>query len=350
MKKLIALLLVLAMVFAFAGCESAVETDIKTEKTTESAEGAKEPEQVSLAEALKNTMKALEAGNLTITVDGGIEATEENVPGLVCGYWIPVSGQLQVMFDADSKDLTVYGKMMSEYEIGTVLIYDGWSVSGGYYEDDWYKEDISEDLEELFAYDETEIDDLSDLLDQLPEEVLEMLEEVLDTEKLVELLETLVTEKFTDEQWVKEIYDYTVTTENEVTVHTIDLHWVTLIKQVLGHFEDAFVDQDDFEDLMESLEEGFEEVEILSFKVKLIQTGDMITGIALEFEGDEEGTYGKAEITVTLSEIGTTTIDTQMLADILEELPDYDEYYKDRYGDDEFDDIILGGTETEADL
>ena len=352
MKKLIALLLVLAMVFAFVGCDSEVKTETKTEKTAETtkttdevAEEVTEPEQeeaeqVSLSAALENTVKALEAGNLTVAIEGYAEYTEETTPGLVAGYYSPVSGQLQVMFDAEAKELTVYGKVMADSDIQTVLVYDGWSVSGGYYQDGWYKEDISEDLEMLFA-DTEEAGGLSELFGDMSEDEIAAIEEVIDLEKLVEILKTLATETFSDEQWVKDNLGYTVTTENGVTVHTFDLDIVALIKLVLGEVKDAFVDPKDYDDMMdmieESLEEAFKDIEGMDFKIKLIQTGDMITGIALEVAGVVDGENGKAEITVTISEIGTTTIDTEMLAGILEELPDYEEYskkyYDDYYGD-----------------
>ena len=330
MKKLIALLVVLAMVFAVAGCGMVTETETKTEVTTEVIEP--EAEQVSLKDALQNTIKALETGNLTITVEGGAEVTEKSVPGLVSGYYSPISAQLQVMFDADSKDLTVYGKVMDMYEIQTILIYDGWSVSEGYYGDGWYKEDISEDLESLFAG--TETNDLGELLEQVAGDDLSYIEEIVDLEKLVELLESFVTEKFSDEQWLKDTFGYTVTTENGVTVHTFNLDIVELITTLFEHVEEAFVDPEDFEDLMDMIEDTLGDLEDLEIKFKLIQTGNMITGIALEFEGEVDGEYGDAKLTVTFSEIGTTTIDTEMLAEIIEELPDYDEYYDEYYGDD----------------
>ena len=346
MKKLIALLLVLAMVFAFAGCESAETNKEKTEKTNEATSDTtkSDAEQVSLSDAFENTVKALEAGNLTITIDGGAEMTEETVPGLVAGYYSPINGQLQILFDAEAKELTVYGKVMSDYEIQTVVVYDGWSVSGGYYMDGWYKEDISEDLEMLFT--QSDSDSLKELLGDLPEEELEMIGEVIDLEKLMELLETLATEKFADEQWIKDTFGYTVTTENGATVHTFDLDLIAILKMLFEHMEEAFVDPEVYEELMEMLEDGLTELENLDFKLKMIQTGDMITGFALEFEGEVDGEYGKAEITVTISEIGTTTIDTEMLEKIIEELPDYDEYYDSMYDDYDGYDDVYEDTET----
>ncbi len=352
MKKLIALLLVLAMVFAFAGCESAEKTKEKTEKTNEATPDTTESdaEQISLSDALDNTVKALEAGNLTITIDGGAEVTEETIPGLVAGYYSPINGQLQIIVDPEEKDLTVYGKVMSDSEIQTVVVYDGWSVSGGYYMDGWYKEDISEDLEMLFT--ETDSGSLEELLGELTEEDLEMIGEIIDLEKLIELLKTLVTEKFADEQWIKDNFGYTVTTESGTTVHTFDLDIMAIVKMLLGHIEEAFVNPEDYEELMELLDESLADLEDLDIKLKMIQTGDMITGFALEFEGEVDGEYGKVEFTVAISEIGTTTIDTEKLAKIIEELPDYEEYYEEKYGDyeDYYDDIIYEDTETGSEL
>lgn len=343
MKNLIALLLVLAMVLAFAGCESAENTKEKTnEATLDTTES--NAEQISLSDALENTAKALEAGNLTITIDGGAEMTEETVPGLVAGYYSPINGQLQILFNAEAKDITVYGKVMSDFEIQTVVLYDGWAVSDGY--NGWYKEDISEDLEMLFA--DTDSGSLEELLGELAEEDLKMIGGVIDLEKLIELLKTLVTEKFADEQWIKDNLGYTVTTENGATVHTFDLDLAKILKTLFEHIEEAFVNPEDYEELMEMLEDVLSELEDLDFKLKLIQTGDMITGFALEFEGEVDGEYGKAELTIAISEIGTTTIDTEMLAKIIEELPDYDEYYEEKYGDyeDYYDDSIYEDTET----
>lgn len=354
MKKLIALLLVLTMVFAFAGCEPTPEED--TENTVEPAQV-----QVSLSEAMSNTMEALKAGNLTITIVGGMESKQEQMPGLVSGNYDPIEGQLKVLLDPEEKELTVYGTTTSANELTTVIIHDGWMVNSvgymsGYYDsylseylgdylgDDvgsYFKVDISDSLDILF--DDSEFESLEDVLDKIPEETLAEIEEVVDLEKLLELLETLGEEKFTNEQWWKDNFEYTATTEDGVTVHTFEIDPIMLLDLFFGHFEEVFVNAEDFEDLMEQIEDLTDYMPEFSMQVKLIQTGDMITGYGIYAETNESETKEqiKLDFTVTISDIGTTEIDTEMLDNIIEELPESEEFYEEYYGDydDIYDDI-----------
>ncbi len=343
MKRLIALLLVLAMVFAFAGCESDTETDKKSRKSAESTEGsseatqeqtkpAKQPEQVSLSDALSNTTEELEAGNLTVSMEGYVEMVQEQMPGLVSGMNIPLNGQFQIVAGREVEDISIYGTLSSTVMMN-IILHDGWLVTYDDIEEVYYKEDVSEDLESLFA--ESEYEDLEDLLDQIPAEDLEDIEEIIDTEKLLELLKTLVTEKFTDEQWLKDTFGYTSAAENGVTVHTYDLDLIVLIEAIFGHFEEAFRDEDDFLDLMDMIDELADEIPEFTLQLRLIQTDDRVTGIGVYLEAEDPTTEQtiKLDITLSLSEIGTTQIDTEMLDDILDGVMEYDEFYEEYYGE-----------------
>jgi hypothetical protein len=192
MKKLIALLLVLAMVFAFAGCNSEPETESKRNARTETTEGTQtlpdeKPAQVSLEDALSNTFSKMESGNMTVSMQGYAEVTTEQLPGLVSGMNIPLNGQFQIMLDPETKDISVYGTLSSAVMMN-VILHDGWLVTYDDVEEVYYKTDISQQLEEMFAGSTYEgLEDLEDILDQIPAETLEEVEEILDVEKLLEL-------------------------------------------------------------------------------------------------------------------------------------------------------------------
>lgn len=343
MKKRIALLLVLAMVFAFAGCGSDTETDKESPKSAETTQGSgevtqeqtepdRQPEQVSLEDALRNTAEELEAGNLTVSMEGYVQMVQEQQPGLVSGMNVPLNGQFQIMVDPEAEDISVYGTLSSTV-LMNIILHDGWLVTYDDIAEAYYKEDISEELEGFFA--ESEYEDLEDLLGQIPEEYLEGIEEIFDLEKLQELAMTLITEKFADEQWLNDTFGYTATTENGVTVHTYDLDLVVLIEAIFGHFEEAFQNEDDFLDLMDMIGELSDEMPEFTLQLKLIQTGDRFTGIGMYLEAEEAETEQqiKLDITLRLSEIGTTAIDTEMLEDILDGVMEYDELYEEYYGD-----------------
>lgn len=345
MKRLIALLLALAMVFAFVGCQSATETDAKGKKAAESTEGsgeaaqeqteaAEQTQQVSLADALSNSAGKMDAGNLTASLDGYVELLKEQTPGLASGARVPLEGTFQIMVDPEEEDITVYGTI-SCVLVMNVILYDGWMVSYDSDAEDYYKEDISEELKDLFEETE-EFESLEDILDQIPEETLKEMEEVLDPEKLLELAESLVTEKFGDEQWLKDTFGYTSTTEGNVTVHTFELDLIVLLEKVLGHFEEAFVDEDDFLDLMDQLDEAAEEIPEFTLKMSLIQTDDEITGVGIYLEAEDPTTEMnvKVDATISFSQVGTTQIDTEMLENILDEVMEFDEFFEKYYGED----------------
>ena len=345
MKRLIALLLAIAMVFAFAGCQSETQSESRGKKAAEGTEGSGEatqevteaPEsvqQVSLADALSNSAEKMEAGNLTATLDGYVELLHEQTPGLASGARVPLGGTFQIAVDQENKDITVYGEL-SCVVVMNMILYDGWMVSYDSNVEDYYKEDISEELEGLFEEGE-EFESLDEILDQIPEETLKEMEEIFDLEKMVELAETLFTEKFSDEQWLKDTFGYTSTTEGNVTVHTFELDLIVLLEEVFGHFEEAFVDEDLYLDLMDELDDMADEMPEFDLKLSLIQTDDELTGVGiyLEAEDPEAEMNVKVDATVTFSQVGTTQIDTEMLENILDEVLEFDEFFEKYYGED----------------
>lgn len=344
MKRLISLLLVFAMVFAFAGCET-TETDTKDNETTESSteatqeqtEPVEQTQPVSLGEALQNTAEAMKAGNLTVSIQGNVDLTQEQLPGLVSGMNVPLSGDIQLVIDQERENMSVYGVLNVSGVVMTVILHDGWLVTYDSTVEAYYKENVTEDLDAENQYEE-----LEDILDQIPEEELEQLEEVVDLDKLLELAETLATEKFSDEQWLKDTFDYSSTTEGDVTVHTFELDLVVLLEAVISHFEGAFLDEDDFLDLMDELEDIDDFIPEFTLELSLIQTGDLVTGAGVYLELDDSNAVRPVKLDITLNfvEIGTTQIDTEMLESIIDELMEYDEFAEEYYGDE--------GTEQDA--
>ena len=109
-----------------------------------------------------------------------------------------------------------------------------------------------------------------------------------------------------------------------------------MLEEVFGHFEEAFVDEDLYLDLMDELNDMADEMPEFTLKVSLIQTDDELTGVGiyLEAEDPEAEMDVKVDATVTFSQVGTTQIDTEMLENILDEVLEFDEFFEKYYGED----------------
>lgn len=342
MKKLCALLLAFAMLFAFAGCGASKDT---TAASGSAAQAAADKETAvdtaTLFEALSNTAKAIEEGkNLTVNLSANMSVVDEPTPGLKRGYDMNATADLQIHCDPDAQELTVYGQTNTSGMYETILVHDGWNVSTYFIDDTYYKEDISDDLEEMFKTSkDAEGSSLEDILDQIPEEYLEQIEEVFDSSLLLELLQSLIEEKLQDEEWLKETFGYSSTQDGDTIIHTFELDLADVFNGLLTHFKDAFIDEESYDEALDSLDdlENLDEtVKDLVLKLELTQTGNQISAISLYLKGTDAETSQVYEITavLTFSKIGTTEIDFDALDAILDSLDEYDDSYYDSYYDE----------------
>lgn len=312
MRKLIALLLALSILAAFAGC-----TPKEVTEATESA-----PEPVPLSQALQNTWDAITKGKtFTVTVDGKMTDYYADVENLPQGTISTISGDLKIALDMEEKQLSMYGQAITDGEMVTAVVHDGWAVFFDYTTDEYSKSDVSEELNKLFEDNEEDFD----LTQILSEEDLELVGEVLDLEKALELLK----EKFSDPEQLKEAFNYSTTVEGATVIHTFRPDLFALLCEALGSLEDAFEDEDIYEEIMDELEDMQDEVDdgdvVLQTELTLTQTGDIITKLDLNIIKIYDGVENDIDLSVTISDIGTTELDLEMLDEILDELEEWEE-------------------------
>lgn len=306
MKKLIALLLVLYMLAAFAGCT--------TKEKTVTAEPAAEA--VSLQQALENTLAAICGGKpFDLTVDGLITYYSETDDDLYTGKDNSIYGELTICLDKESQELSVYGMMSTEGMMTTGIIHDGWVVVYDTNKDAYYKMDFSDQLEKLFSEGGSSFEFL------MTEDELEELEEDLDIEKLPALFQTLATEKFSDQAWLQEACGYTVSQEGSTVTHSFRCSIREVLTELSTYCEDTFT-EDGYEELTRAIKRMDKETVLL---LTLTQENDMITAIDLEIWEPEGQIDNLVRLNFTLENIGTAELDTDMLEDVLEDLDEVNE-------------------------
>lgn len=234
-------------------------------------------------------------------------------------------GTLMVDMDLDDRELTVCALEDGEIVGG---VYDGYYItksSRGY-----KAEDISDELEDFFDQYEENSDmediDWEELLDEIQDGLYDEASEYIDFDILNDSL-TAYFKTINDEQWLEENAGFSQKEKNGVTYYIFEPNIYDFTSASLAEFEEVFVDEDFYDELCE----GLEEIEEYTDKVELefqfgLDGGDLVS---IEFNGDASG--DKISIGAEFSDIGDTEIDTDELADILEEAlenetDDYDDY------------------------
>lgn len=306
MKKLIALLLALSMLAALAGCTPKASTDANKPA----------PEPVALDQALQNTKAAITQGkSFTVTVSGLITNYSEVESHLYYGMENTISGEIKLYLDEQNEQLSMYGQAVSDGEMVTSVLHDGWAVIYDLNEEKYFKQDISEEMEELFSEDGLAPEAL------LTEEELEDLEETVDPEELPALWDSFAAEKLSDETWLRDTCGYTCATEGTTATHSFQAELRPLLTEVAAHFEEAFT-EDGYEDLSRAIKRIDKE---MTLQLTLTQENDMITSVALQLQQPEDDITNETRLSVSISDIGTTELDLDMLDQILEDLDEYND-------------------------
>lgn len=257
---------------------------------------------MTVANAAKNT---LTAENLTVefTIDEGYESIE---------------GTAYIDMDLDKRILNLLLELEVDGETGELVIYDEYLIlhSEGYYQ---YM-DISDELDEFFdACEQTgsgEID-WEEIFVEWDIDQDDDLERIIDFDKINDCL-TAYAKKLNDPNWLKTYAGYSTDQKNGVTRYILEPELAVFLPASAVYFEDAFYDRDVYEDIMdetEDLEELDDELQIMvAFGVK---SGKLVS-VETEIE-----VYGEdATVEVTFSDIGSTKLDLDELADMLEEAKD----------------------------
>lgn len=125
--------------------------------------------------------------------------------------------------------------------------------------------------------------------------------------------------------WLKKYAGYSKEREDGATIYTFKPDLYDLSVATLEEFEDCFEDEDEYDDLMDGLDDIKKDMR----KVDVTASFGVKKGVlsSLEFSGKANGK--KVSIKIEFENVGSTKIDTDTLDDILAGAKEsrYDGYY-----------------------
>lgn len=250
---------------------------------------------VKIGSAAQKTVKS---GNFTVdlSMDAGYDSAEATI---------------YVDMDVKARELTLYAEVEGE-QLG---IYDGYFFFK--YGEYGYAEDISDELDDAFeAYEASTDKDIGVLIEELNELMDDELEDFFDLDEL-EPCVTKFIKAANSESWLKKNAGLTTSKKDGATLYTFAPDFVKLMLATMPYFEKAFLDEDDYDDAMESLEDedtGLEDVEMeLTVGVK----SGYLSTIGLYFD---PGAGSDMEVSVEIYDVNKTKLDIDELEDILDDL------------------------------
>lgn len=228
----------------------------------------------------------------------------------------------QLMMDLEKREMIRYNEITSGGTSFISAMYDGYAItgmSGGPY----YAYEAGDDPGEIFELCETLGDDDFSLISYMEDEGLfEELEKAvdvdLDAEALSSCLETYL-DQLNDEAWLEEYAGFRMDEEDGVDLYCFDVDLYTFVCESIKEFKDSFVDEAEYEKVLKQLEELEEKLKGAELELIFGIDGEHL--VRMEVFGRKDGAK-ELDIEIKISNIGTTEIDTEMLAEMLAEADD----------------------------
>ena len=265
-----------------------------------------------IATAAKNTF---EKGNFTVEL-----TIEYGYQGLSSENYV-MDMTIQVDLDMKKQELMLYGETTQDLGSGDYISYiaiiDGYSISGYKYSGQEYytKTDISEDLEEFFeAYEDTKDTDWDDLFDLIEENTGEDLEDIIDLKAFKKCLRAY-SRSLNSNKWLKENAGFSTHTSNGVRYYEFEPDLYKFSKASLELFEDAFQDEDDYEDSMEAIKDSRSTLNDTDLELLFGIKRSKLVEIEIKYETESNGINIAYEMEFT--HIGSTDIDVSTLEEML---------------------------------
>lgn len=261
--------------------------------------------------------KTLSADNMTID----LRITDDNGN--------EITGFAQLAINLKKEQITFYGELDMDGEVGVIALYDGYLLLG--MDGEYVTQDISDELDEFFDVYAENKDNYKDyirggkidweklltdedLFGDDAEDIYDEACEYVDFKELNKSLSTLG-KKLNSKSWLKKNAGYSAKRSNGIKVHTFDLDLYKLVTAVLPIFEDVFVDSDVYDEAMDSLDEmedSFDDVEAtIGFGVK--------GGKLRLIEGEVSAMGETYEVSLEFSDINKTKLDTDYIEDLLDD-------------------------------
>lgn len=246
---------------------------------------------------VKAAANLLEVGNFTAV----IRADSERI-------------NLQVDIDYKTETLTVYAEQNGDF---LFAIYDGYCIVENYdywdYETYYHAEDFSQQIQDFFdSLDSSETISTDELTEALEDMLGEDAQYYLDMEQLEKCLKDYG-KKFTSKRWLEKNAGYSVYREDGVKFYCLEPDLYDFLTASLAVFEKAFVDDYDYDMVLEELDAMRDELSELELSFALGVKGKYLTSCEIIVD---EG-YGPERMKITFRDIGDTEIDTQQLETIL---------------------------------
>ena len=281
---------------------------------------------VSIARAVKNTMNK---GSFSYDLNYKMKISRED-------YWgdpyesesqFRITGYLSV--DVKKKELILYGKIKSRTDpntSGELAIYDEYFI---YCPDEGecYRLYIGNYLDTIFEVMESTSGNLNPekLLDELPEELVEKLEDVINTKTMKKTLLSYF-RKLNNPKWLEEYAGYSVEKVDGVTVHSFSPGLHKFLKASLETLEPLFADDDIYDDLKDSLNDEKDIMNDCDLDFSFGIKRNKLVSFSIETESDSDYTEGDsdydervcAEIEIEFSDIGKVKVDIDELEDMLD--------------------------------
>lgn len=219
--------------------------------------------------------------------------------------------EIKVDLDVDKEELTLVCEVDGEI---TYAIYDGYMIYSSYYFG-YYCYDISDELEELFEaykeYDDADWEEMLEiLLDMYSFIDMDDVHDYVNVDKLAKCMDTFE-KKLANTSWLKKNAGYSTSTKNGIKYHTYKPNVYTLATASLKIFENAFQDDDDYEDLLDELKDMKKDLKDIDITIKLGTKGGYLVSAEIKYDG--------SKFKVTVDDIGSTKIKTSELEDILDD-------------------------------
>lgn len=257
-----------------------------------------------IAIAAENTLKA---GNFTVD----LSMTTESILATTDTKQ-KTDGTIQVVLDAEDRKLTLLAELKVENEPATLAIYDEYLIFG--VNDYFMKLDISDSLEDFFdSYESANEMDWEELLESLDEDLYDEVSEVIDFDELEKCL-SAYGRKLNSNQWLKENAGYAFSMEDGVRIHQFKPKNYQFLTASAECFEEAFIDEDDYEDMMDTLKDKKIEINDMEIELCVGIKSNQLT--FLEYEISQKSSSTKMEL--EFDKIGETEIDEDKLEQLLE--------------------------------
>ncbi len=248
----------------------------------------------------KGLEKTLNSENLTMAFE------------MTSAYGDTIEGEFMIAVDLEEREFTLYGTMESNGSEIIFAIYDGYAINATEY--GTFAEDISDEMDDIFdAYEDGvgKDPDYEELISNMfGQDVYDEMEDTMDMDALEDCL-VKVLKKLNDEKWLAENTGFTSKEKSGTTIYAFEPNVYDFFVAVAPELEDAFKDSDDFDDMMDSLEEAEDYISDVEFEFSVGLKSGAVTLLTFDM--------GSISLEAEFSNLGKTEIDMDELEDMLDE-------------------------------